>query len=344
MQLKDARSLPPQAQQAIRKRAVMAVIENKRSQGEVAQEFGVTRTAVNQWVQRYRRGGETALKACKQGRREHPTLARSQVTTITRLIRDYSPEQLQLPFTLWTRQAVSQLIEQCWGITLSQTTIGRYLRRWGLSPQKPAKCAREQCPHQLQHWLTHEYPAIHKRAQQEGAEIHWGDEMGLRSDHQAGTCWSEVGKTPIVEGTGQRFSCNLISALTNRGTLRFQVFQGGFNSDVFLEFLRRLIRSRENKVFLIVDRHPVHRSRKVQQWVAQHQDELELFYLPPYSPERNPDEFLNQDIKSNAMRRQRPRNRNELMKRVRSYLYSLQKCPERISRYFWAQPVQYAGL
>ena len=153
-----------------------------------------------------------------------------------------------------------------------------------------------------------------------------------------------MGKTPIVEGTGQRFSCNLISSLTNRGTLRFQVFQGGFNSDVFLEFLRRLIRSRENKVFLIVDRHPVHRSHKVQQWVTRHQDELELFYLPPYSRQRNPDEFLNQDIKSNAMKRQRPHNRDELMKMVRSYLYKIQKCPERVSRYFWARSVQYAGL
>ena len=178
MQLKDARSLPPQAQQAIRKRAVMAVIENQRSQGEVAQEFGVTRTAVNQWVQRYRRGGEIALKACKQGRREHPTLQRSQVMTITRLIRDYSPEQLQLSFTLWRRQAVSQLIEQYWGITLSQTTIGRYLRHWGLSPQKPAKRAREQCPLTLQQWLDYEYPAVAQRAQQEGAEIHWGERGG----------------------------------------------------------------------------------------------------------------------------------------------------------------------
>jgi transposase len=340
MKLKDARSLPPEAQQALRFRAVMAVLEQGRSQGQVATEFGVTRTAINQWVQRYRTHGETALLADKQGRPCHPSLKRSQSAIITSLIRDYSPDQLQLPFSLWTREAVSQLIEQRWGITLSQSTVGRYLRSWGLSPQKPAKRAREQCPLQLQSWLSDRYPAIRKRAQQEGAEIHWGDEMGLRSDHQAGTCWSEVGKTPIVQGTGQRFSCNLISTLTNRGTLRFQVFQGGFNSDVFLEFLRRLIRSRQNKVFLIVDRHPVHRSRKVQQWVAQHQDQLELFYLPPYSPERNPDEFLNQDIKSNAMRRQRPRNRDELMKMVRSYLYSLQKCPERISRYFWARPGQ----
>jgi len=138
MNLKDARSLPPEAQQALRFRAVMAVLEQGRSQGQVATEFGVTRTAINQRVQRYRTHGETALLADKQGRPCHPSLKPSQVTTITCLIRDYSPEQLQLPFSLWTREAVSQLIEQRWEITLSQSTVGRYLRDWGLSPQKPA--------------------------------------------------------------------------------------------------------------------------------------------------------------------------------------------------------------
>jgi len=138
MKLKDARSLPPEAQQALRFRAVMAVPRQGRSQGEVATEFGVTRTAINQWVQRYRAHGETALVADKQGRPCHPSLKPSQMTKITRLIRDYSPDRLQLPFTLWTREAVSQLIEQRWEISLSQTTVGRYLRRWGLSPQKPA--------------------------------------------------------------------------------------------------------------------------------------------------------------------------------------------------------------
>lgn len=219
MNLKDARSLSPKAQQAIRLRAVHAVVEQKRSQGKVAQEFGVTREAVN-GIQRYRRYGEKALMASKQGRAPHPTLQRDRVQTITRLIRDYSPEQLQLPFPLWTREAVSRLIQQRWGLTLSPTTVGRYLRRWGLSPQKPAKRAREQCPLQLQQWFHEQYPQIRQRARQEGAQIHWGDEMGLRSDHQSGTCWSSVGETPVVEVTGQRFSCNLISTLTNWGTLR----------------------------------------------------------------------------------------------------------------------------
>ena len=297
MELEDARSLSPQAQQALRRRAVAAVVEQGQRQKRVAQELGVTPTAVNLWVQRYRAQGEAALAARKQGRPRHPSLSDEQAAETTRLMREHAPDQLGLPYALWTREAVSQLIQQQWGIQLSQTTVGRYLRAWGLSPQKPAKRAREQCPEAVRGWMAYRYPALHQRAQQEGAQIHWGDEMGLRSDHQAGTCWAPKGQTPVVETTGQRFGCNVISSLTNRGTLRFQVFEGSFTTEVFLDFLRRLVRSVPRKVFLIVDRHPVHRAHLVQQWVAQHSDQLELFYLPSYSPERNPDEYLNQDMR-----------------------------------------------
>ncbi|PSP29564.1 MAG: hypothetical protein BRC59_08220 [Cyanobacteria bacterium SW_4_48_29] len=148
-----------------------------------------------------------------------------------------------------------------------------------------------------------------------------GDEMGLRSNHQAGTCWAPKGQTPVVSTTGQRFGCNVISSLTNRGNLRFQVFEGSFTTEVFLDFLRRLVRSVPRKVFLVVDRHPVHRAHQVQRWVNQHADQIELFYLPPYSPERNPDEYLNQDIKANATRQRRPRNTADLKQAVRSHLH-----------------------
>ena len=137
--------------------------------------------------------------------------------------------------------------------------------------------------------------------------------MGLRSDHQAGTCWARKGPTPVIDKTGQGFSCNLISTLTNRGTLRFQVLEGRFTSEVFLAFLRRLLRQPQGKVFLIVAFHSVHRARRVREWVPQHAQQLQLFYLPPYSPERNPDEFLNQDVNTNAVGRQRPRDKTELM-------------------------------
>ena len=168
--------------------------------------------------------------------------------------------------------------------------------------------------------------------------------MGLRSDHQTGTCWAPKGQTPVVETTGQRFGCNLISTLTNYGTLRFQVFEGSFTTEVFLDFLRRLVRSVPRKVFLIVDRHPVHRAHQVQQWVPQHSDQIELFYLPPYSPERNPDEYLNQEIKAHVRRQRRPHHVAGLKRMVRAYLHQLQQWPEKLSHFFWLPQVQYAGL
>ena len=204
MELEDARSLSPQAQQALQRRAVAAVVKWGQSQKQVAQELGVTPTAVNLWVQRYRAQGEAALAARQQGRPRHPSLSYEQAAETTRLMREHAPDQLGLPYALWTREAVGQLIQQQWGIRLSQTTVGRYLRAWGLSPQKPAKRAREQCPEAVRCWMEYQYPALHRRAQREGAQIHWGDEMGLRSDHQNGTCWAPEGQTPVVEGTGQR--------------------------------------------------------------------------------------------------------------------------------------------
>ena len=202
-------------------------------------------------------------------------------------------------------------------------------------------------PQQLQRLLRKHQHARDRdrlRAQREGAQIHWGDEMGLRSDHQSGTCWAPKGQTPVVEETGQRFGCNVISSLTNRGTLRFQVFEGSFTTEVFVDFLRHLVRSVPRKVFLIVDRYPVHRAHLIQQWVAQHSDQLELFYLPSYSPERNPDEYLNQDIKANATRQRRPRNTAELKQAVQSYLHQLQQWPEKLSHFFWRPEVEYAGI
>jgi len=167
--------------------------------------------------------------------------------------------------------------------------------------------------------------------------------MGLRSDHVAGRSWGLKGKTPVVEATGKRFGCNMISAITNRGRLNFMVFQGRFTGPVFLRFLRRLVRQSDQKVFLIVDGHPVHRARKVKAWLEQNSEDIELFYLPSYSPHLNPDEILNQDIKTNAVGRNRASNLPELMTNVRRFLRSRQRRPHVVRRYFLERHVRYAA-
>lgn len=338
----DTRSLSSQAQEALRLRAVQAMLEGM-SQTEAARRFGVSRKTANGWMKQYRQGGAQALKAKPQGRPKGPARLKGwQAAQIVRAITDTTPDQLKLPFVLWTRQAVAQLIEERFGIRLSVWTVGRMLARWGLTPQKPVRRAWEQNPQEVERWLAERYPKVRAEAKREGAEIHWGDEMGLRSDHQAGTSYGRRGQTPVVPGTGQRWRCNMISSITGRGTLRFMVFKHRFNADVFIEFMRRLIKSAGRKVYLIVDGHPAHKARKVKQWLAEREDRIRLILLPAYSPDMNPDEFLNHDVKQNAVGRRRALSQDDLIADVRGYLRSTQKKPTIVQSYFHAPSVQYA--
>lgn len=342
MELKDARHLPAEAQEALRYRVVNA-IENGMSKSEAARVFQVSRTAVHHWTKAVEEQGAKALKAKKRGRRHSSRLAPHEAATTVRLLTKKCPDQLGLPFALWTRESVGQLLEQRYGVSVSVWTVGRYLKRWGLTPQKPLRRAYEQDPKAVKQWLDVEYPAIVKLAKQEGAEIHWGDEMGLRADDQTGRSYGKRGQTPVVPGTGQRFGCNLISTLTNHGTLYFKLFTQNFNSDVMLDFLRRLIRQIPKKVFLIVDRHPVHLSAKVNRWLEQHAEQIRLFLLPSYSPELNPDELLNHDVKANAVGRKRAKTKVEMLENVRRHLRRRQRQPEIIKRFFQEKHVAYAA-
>jgi transposase len=343
MKLKDFRSLPPEAQEDIRRKAVKAVLDGK-SQTEAARLFGVSRQAVNIWMRLHDERGPHALKAKRRGRPTGGSLKPWQAAWVVRMITDRQPDQLKLPFFLWTREAVAQLIERRFGIGLSIWTVGRYLAKWGFTPQKPVRQAFEQNPEQGQRWLNEKYPAIRRQAKREHADIYWGDEMGVRSDHAAGRSFSRKGETPVIEGTGRRFGCNMISALTNRGHLAFMVFKQRFRVDVFLEFLRRLVRHTSRKVFLILDGHPVHRALKVKAWIQKYSQQIRVFFLPEYSPELNPDELLNPDVKSNAVGRRRAPNQEELIKNVRGYLRSTQRQPHIVKRYFQERHVRYAAL
>lgn len=342
MQLKDARHLSPEAQEALRYGVVNAV-EKGMSKSEAARVFSVSRTAIHHWTKAFEEQGARALKAKKRGRRHSSRLAPHEAATTVRLLTQKCPDQLGLPFALWTRASVGQLLEQRYGISVSVWTVGRYLKRWGLTPQKPLRRAYEQDPKAVKQWLEVDYPAIVKLARQEGAEIHWGDEMGLRADDQTGRSYGRRGQTPVIPGTGQRCRCNLISTLTNHGTLYFKLFTQNFNSDIMLDFLRRLIRQIPQKVFLIVDKHPVHLSAKVNRWLEHHADRIRLFLLPSYSPELNPDELLNHDVKANAVGRKRAKTKVEMIENVRRHLRRRQRQPAVIKRFFHEKHVAYAA-
>jgi transposase len=341
MKTQDARFLSPHAQEDLRRRVVVAV-RGGVYQAEAARTFGVSRQSVNNWMKKYRSGGLRCLRAGRRGRPSVQRLAPHQAATAVRLISDRCPDQLKLPFVLWTREAVGELLARRFGVQVSVWTVGRYLRRWGFTPQKPLRRAYERDPELIRQWLQEKYPAIRARAKRNGAEIHWGDEMGLRSDHQSGRSWGRRGQTPVIPGTGRRFGCNMISTITNRGQLYFMVFKERFTARVFLRFLKRLRRQVGRKVILIVDEHPVHKADETTRWLKSQEENLRIYFLPPYSPELNPDEMLNQDVKTNAVGRRRAIDQADLVANVRGYLRSTQKMPHVVRSYFQEEHVRYA--
>lgn len=345
MQLGDARKLSQDAQEALRKRAIRLVSTNRKPVREVADIIGVARWTVYKWLAAFRREGEQAIIKKRRGPRQgdRSALTNTQCKIIQRFITDRCPNQLKMPFALWTREAVQHLIHHCFEIKLHIATVGKYLKRWGYTAQRPLRRSYTQNPEKIVRWLKEEYPVIAARAKEENAEIHWGDESGVRSDCQVSTSYAPKGKTPVLKQPGQRFSVNMISTITNQGKMRFMVYDGSFNISVFLKFLKRLIQKQERKIFLILDNLKVHHGKKVQSWIAKHKGKIELFFLPPYAPEYNPDEYLNNAVKGRTHRRKMSRNKEELASHVRSTLAELQKEPETIKNLFQAPAVFYAA-
>lgn len=344
MKQKDFRALSNEAQETLRVKAVKAVLEGM-TRVKISQLFGVSRKSVGQWVILYKKKGYRGLKTAQRGRPRGGMLLSWQAAHVVRTITDKSPDQIKLPFYLWTREAVGMMIKKRFGISMSRWTAGRYLKCWGFTPQKPVRRAFEQNPLAVKRWLKKQYPAIVKMAKREKSDIYWGDEMGLRSDHAAGRTYGRRGETPVIKGTGQRFGCNMISAITNRGKLNFMVFKERFRANIFLEFLKRLVKQQSpRKVYVIVDGHPVHKSGQVQRWAQKNARNIRLWYLPGYSPELNPDENLNQDVKSNAVGRKRPHSQELMITNVRGYLRSRQRQPYIVKNYFNESHVCYAAM
>ena len=287
----DARRLDIATQTHLR-RSVVQAVRGGMSQTRAAEVFGASPRAVSKWMALARAGGLRALKPKRRGRRAgEGRLNRLQSARIRQLIIDSLPDHLKLPFYLWTRAAVVTLIEREYGIAVSLTTVGRNLNRWGMSPQTPVRVAYEHNDAAIARWLRTEYPAIAREAKREKAVIYWGDEMDLRSDHVAGASFAPLGQTPIIRATGQRFGCNMISAITNRGHLAFMVFHGKFDGRLFVRFMQRLLNQAAGKLYMIVDGHPVHRSVIAKQFVSANEARLRLIRLSGYCPELNTDEF-----------------------------------------------------
>jgi len=324
----DARKLTTEAQQQIRYQ-VIRLKEQGRKRKEISEITGIHPSTCSQWWSQYKKEGKTALKIKKRGRSVGTcrTLTSDQEKEIQKAIRDKCPDQLKFPFALWTRNAVQLLIKQLWSIDMPIRTVGEYLKRWGFTPQKPLHRAYKQNPKAVKKWLDEEYPAIVKRAKKEKAEIQWGDETGLCNDSYHGRSYAPRGETPAIRLHPRCKRVNLISTVTNQGKVRFMVYKDKMNSATMIKFMERLIKDSRQKVFLILDNLKIHHSYIVKDWLEEHKAEIEVFFLPSYSPELNPDEYLNCDLKGGVHSGTPAKTMEELKKKAISHLRKLQKMP-----------------
>jgi transposase len=340
----DVRSLSREAQQDLRRRVVRAV-KNGMTQVHAAEVFDVSVRTVSRWVNAERRGGDRALRPAKPGRRpeEQKALSKAAQRTVCRTIVSQSPAQAGGDGVRWTRAAVAELIARRFGVRLSHVSCGTYLRRWGLSPQKPIRRAYEKDPAKVRTWLEETYPQIVARARAERGIVVWLDESGVGSADAPGSAWAPVGATPVLGKSGQRFRINLMAALTNRGALAFTVYEGSPTIEIYTRFLDRLTRHHGCKVHLIVDQHPTHKATAVKTWLAEHAEQIEQHFLPGYSPELNPVELLNGDTKKHIAAQAGARNRRELTSMIRAHLHRRQKQPALLAALFHKPEVAYAA-
>jgi len=297
----DARKLDHKTLEAIRIRAVEQV-QAGESPEVVIKALGFSRSCIYTWLARYRSGGWHTLRAIPLNGRP-PRITGPQMKWIYNTVTRKNPLQLKFEFALWTRGMIRILIKERFHIDLSLTSVGRLLAQLGLTCQKPLMRAFQQNPSLVEKWLKEEFPAIRTQAKKRGAEIFFADEAVVRSDFHSGKTWAPRGQTPIVRVTGARFGFNLLSAVTAKGQMRFMVMQGKVNAAAFCEFLKRLVYRAERPLFLILDDHPVHRAAKVKQFIESLKDTLQVFFLPPYSPELNPDESVWNELKNNGIGR-----------------------------------------
>lgn len=337
---RDGRTIDHKAMEEIRVRAVQQVQSGENPE-VVIKALGFHRSCIYEWLAQYRAGGWLALRS-RRGGGPKPRLSGKQIQWIYRTITLGDPRQFKFPYALWSRKIIGQVILEKWAVRLSLASVGRLLAQLGLSCQRPLYRAYQQNPSLVEEWLQKEYPKIRRLARQIGARIYFGDEAGIRSASHSGRTWAPRGQTPIITTTGERFGLNMISAVRAQGECRFMVVQGSVRGEEFCEFLRRLMYKSGHPMVLIVDGHPTHRSGRVQKYVQSLRGKLRLCFLPPYSPELNPDELVWNDLKGH-MGRMDVRDRDEMKQEVQDYFVDLANQPEKIRSFFQAKHTRYAA-
>ena len=331
---KRAKKLKADEQIRVRRYAVEQITEKGARVEDVAKALGYGRSTVFWWVQKYSQGGIGELETKLRSGRP-PKLDKRQQAKLAKLIIGRDPRQLRFAFALWTREMVAELVEREFGVVMSISAVGRMLHRLGLSPQRPLWRAYQANPEAIEAWKTIEFPSIRAEAAKAGAIVFFQDEASIRSDFHAGTTWGIVGETPVVKTTGARYSVNMISSISSQGKLHFRLAEGTVDSDAFIEYCKALLADNADRpVFLIVDGHPSHRSKKTKEWVVSTNGRLRLFYLPGYSPQLNPDEWIWKNVKADRIGKAGVTSAEDLRNKAEQALMRLASLPELLMGFF----------
>jgi transposase len=343
MDKKDARTLNQDAQEQLRRQA-MRLIDQGRRQSEVARLLDVSQPTISLWRQRFLKGGWAALRKRKRGREvgTDRRLNREQEKEIQKTIVDHTPDQLKMTFALWSRHAVQQLIKDKYDVSYTLQGVGRLLKDWGFTPQRPAKRAIERNDEAVRKWKEEDYPQLAARAKAEKAEIWWADETAAKPECHFRRSFSPKGKTPVIKQSAKRFHSSMISALNNQGKLEWMALKDAMNSETFLTFLKQMIKYRKRKIILIVDNLKVHHSHIVQDWVEANKERIELVFLPAYSPQINPDEYLNNGLKQGLASNQPARDKVQLDAMVEVFMLMLSAVKDHVIAFFRHPEVAYA--
>ena len=339
----DARKLSPQEKEALRKKIVRLMkIHGDTKIVQPMCECSL-RHVQSVW-KTYNEKGVAGIKSQKVGRpSDSGALTFEQQKEIQKCLIDKDPKQLKLPGCLWNRDNIRDLIKSMFKITLTKQAISKYLKKWGFTPQRPVKKNYKQNPEEIKAWLDEEYPAIEQRAKDENAEIHWGDETGCYNESNYIRGYAPKGQTPVLEVGNEKIKVNMVSSITNRGKLRFMFYREKMNGKMLIKFMRRLIKDSPKKIFFIIDNLKAHHAKLVTAWVEKHKDEIEIFYLPAYSPQYNPDEYLNGNLKREMAELGYSENEDQIESKARGVMKTFQNRPDHVASFFQAEKVKYAS-
>lgn len=331
----DARKLTPEGRDQLRRLVIRLRQQSGMPAVDLARVAGVHASTVKAWLAQAKREGVGSLTEKRRGRPAGSCrkLTLAQETWLREKIVGHTPQQLTLPFALWTRRAIRELIRGRFGLDVQDRLIGKYLKRWGFTPQRPIKRALEQRPEQVARWLNETYPALVAKARAENAAIYFGDETAVKEDANWVRGYAPRGRTPVLAVPTRWVKLSMISAISPRGEVAFRIVDGTINAERFIEFLAALIEGMPRKVILVVDNLRVHHSRAVTEWLADKTGRIELAFLPPYNPEANPDEYLNHDFKTALRLGPVSHDRDSLLEKALAVMNRLTTWPERVRTY-----------